>query len=66
MTHKYTLICERVCVVGLQGAPFETELEYLAEGCQGDPLVQSAVLSFQQQTALKVDPAPPPPRPPPT
>ena len=41
-------------VLGLQGAPFESELEYLAEGCQGDPLVQTAVLSFKQQTALKV------------
>ena len=38
----------------MQGAPFESELEYLAEGCQGDPLVQSAVLSFKEQTALQV------------
>ena len=38
----------------MQGAPFETELEYLAFSCQDDPLVQAAVLSFKQQTALKV------------
>ena len=41
-----------MCVV--QGEPFESELEYLAYGCQGDALVQSAVLSFQQRTALQV------------
>jgi len=44
--------CIQSCCV--QGAPFESELEYLAYGCQGDPLVQMAVLSFQQQTALQV------------
>ena len=38
----------------MQGAPFESELEYLAYGCQEDPLVQSAVLSFKEQTALQV------------
>ncbi|KAL0045851.1 hypothetical protein WJX82_006724 [Trebouxia sp. C0006] len=36
-----------------KGAPFESELQYLAYGCQEDPLVQTAVLSFQQQTALQ-------------
>ncbi len=46
--------CIKFCCV--QGAPFESELEYLAYGCQGDPLVQTAVLSFQQQAALQVSP----------
>ena len=48
------LCCIQFCCV--QGAPFESELEYLAYGCQEDPLVQTAVLSFQQQTALQVSP----------
>ena len=42
----------------MQGAPFESELEYLAYGCQEDPLVQSAVLSFKEQTALQVGSSP--------
>lgn len=37
-----------------QGKPFESELEFLADACQGDPLVQTAVLSFPQGNALKV------------
>ena len=38
----------------MQGKPFESELEFLADACQGDPLVQTAVLSFPQGNALKV------------
>ena len=60
----HTMICMRSCtsiwcciqICCVQGTPFESELEYLAYGCQGDPLVQTAVLSFQQQTALRVSP----------
>lgn len=60
----HTMICMRSCsliwcciqICFVQGTPFESELEYLAYGCQGDPLVQTAVLSFQQQTALRVSP----------
>ena len=38
----------------MQGKPFESELEFLADACQGDPLVQTAVLSFPEGNALKV------------
>ena len=41
-------------VPAMQGKPFESELEFLADACQGDPLVQTAVLSFPQGNALKV------------
>lgn len=38
----------------MQGKPFESELGFLADTCQGDPLVQTAVLSFPEGNALKV------------
>lgn len=38
----------------MQGKPFESELQFLFDACQGDPLVQTAVLSLPQSNALKV------------
>lgn len=55
MSCQYNIMIRLVKLLwSMQGAPFESELEYLAYECQGDPLVQTAVLSFKEQTALQV------------
>ena len=57
---------------GLQGRPFQAELEVLAVGGQQDPVVRAALAALPQQLADQVEapppphrPAPPPPPPPP-